>query len=189
MAPLPVPRTLVFDGTGLELVLRTGPGEIALYLPERYVVLSQVRASSGVRYEEEGILLWMKGDEAMLEVDGVRYADCRRHPLREPWVDAARRGVNFRAVGNEPGWHLEIRAGRELSMITDYGQRRVEAPLPEKVTSGQPRSYHAITDVHDLRVEIENLPCLDSMSGEHFGASVTVHLDGKRYHGCGRVLY
>ncbi len=89
-----------------------------------------MRAASGVRHEEEGILLWMKGDEAMLEVDGVRYADCRRHPLREPWVDAGRRGMNFRAVGNEPGWHLEIRAGRDLPMITDYGQRRVEAPLP-----------------------------------------------------------
>ena len=84
-ARVPSIRTKVFTCEGLELVTRSGPGEIALYLPERYVELSQVRSASGTKYQGDGILFWNKGDEAMLEVNGVRYTDCRRNPAREFW--------------------------------------------------------------------------------------------------------
>jgi len=40
-------KTQVFYCEGSELVVRTGPGEITLYLPDRDVVLPQVRAASG----------------------------------------------------------------------------------------------------------------------------------------------
>ena len=71
-----VGKTQVFDCQGFELVVRTGHGEVALYLPDRYAVLPQVRAASGVKYEGQGLLLWMKGDEALFEVDGVYYTGC-----------------------------------------------------------------------------------------------------------------
>ena len=76
-----VGKTLVFDCQGFELVVRTGPGEVVLYLPGRYAVLPQVRAASGVKYEGEGLLLWMKGDEALFEMDGARYTGCQRTPM------------------------------------------------------------------------------------------------------------
>ena len=69
-------KTLVLDCEGLEVVVRTGPDEITLYLPGRDVVLPQVQAASGVKYEGQGLLLWMKGDDALFEVDGVRYTGC-----------------------------------------------------------------------------------------------------------------
>ena len=79
--PTALGKTLVFDCQGFELVVRTGPGEITLYLPDRSAVLPQVRAASGVKYEGEGLLLWMKGDEAIFEMDGVRYTGCQRTPM------------------------------------------------------------------------------------------------------------
>jgi putative lipoprotein len=186
-AKVPSLRTKVFTCEGLELVTRTGPGEIALYLPERYVVLSQVRAASGTKYEGDGILFWSKGDEAMLEVDGVRYTDCRRNPAREPWAEAARRGISFRATGNEPGWYLEIVDGRGMLMVTDYGKQRVRIPVPPPIVTDQHRHYHAVTEAHDLRVDIEEQECYDSMSAERFVATVVVWLDGIEYRGCGRI--
>ena len=77
-----VSRTAVFDCSGLEIIVRYGLGEAAIWLPARYTVVSQVRAASGARYEGDGILFWNKGDEAMLEVDGVRYQNCKRNPQR-----------------------------------------------------------------------------------------------------------
>jgi membrane-bound inhibitor of C-type lysozyme len=76
-------KTLDFDCQGFELVVRTGPGEVALYLPGRNAVLPQVRAASGVKYEREGLLLWMKGNEALFEMDGVRYTGCQHAPIPE----------------------------------------------------------------------------------------------------------
>ena len=77
---VPAGKTLVFDCEGFEVVVRTGPGELMLYLPGREVVLPQVRAASGVKYADNGILFWMKGDGALFELDGVRHGSCQRTP-------------------------------------------------------------------------------------------------------------
>jgi len=47
----------------------------------------------------------------MLEAEeGIRL-NCRNNRAMAICVDAKLRGVDFRAVGNEPGWNLEISAG------------------------------------------------------------------------------
>jgi membrane-bound inhibitor of C-type lysozyme len=64
--------------------IRTGPGEIALWLPERfegreggtYRVLGQVRAASGVKYEDGPITVWTHQDTARLRIDGADYPSC-----------------------------------------------------------------------------------------------------------------
>ena len=69
--------------------VRTGPGEIALWLPERfegrdggtYRVLGQVRAASGAKYQDGPVTVWTKGtSEALLEVDGRTFRACTRTP-------------------------------------------------------------------------------------------------------------
>ncbi len=57
MQPTEAGKTLVFDCQGIELVVRTGPGEAASYLSGRYAVFPQVRPAPGVKYEGEGLLL------------------------------------------------------------------------------------------------------------------------------------
>ena len=47
------------------------------------------------------------------------------------WEDAKLRGVDFRAVGNEPGWNLEISADGEMVFIGNYGQTEYKFPTPE----------------------------------------------------------
>ncbi len=37
------------------------------------------------------------------------------------WHRAKLRGVAFRAIGQEPGWLLEITNGTEILLVTDYG--------------------------------------------------------------------
>ena len=183
-----LPRTLVYDCNGYEFVTRVGPGEMALWLPERYLVLSQVRSASGSKYQEGDIVFWSKGDEAMLQLDDVEYPQCRLQPERAPWADARRRGVDFRAVGNEPGWHLEIQQGRQLLYVGDYGEQRVSTPDPGEQVTGQSRSYRASTEAAELAVDILATPCFDSMSGEAFPAAVTVTVNGRQLQGCGRDL-
>lgn len=83
MAPQPTGRTLVYgcDAAAFTFRIRTGPGEIALWLPERfgsrYLVLGQVRAASGAKYQDGPVTVWTKGDEALLEVDGETFTGCQ----------------------------------------------------------------------------------------------------------------
>lgn len=48
-----------------------------LLLPDRSIALHATRSASGARYEGAGVLLWSKGEQASLEVDGLAYQDCR----------------------------------------------------------------------------------------------------------------
>lgn len=187
-APHPVATTMVYDCDSYVFVTRQGPGEMALWLPDRYLVLSQVPSGSGTKYQEGDVEFWSKGDEAMLTVDSQRYSGCRMMPERVPWEDARRRGVDFRAVGNEPGWYLEIQQGRQLLLVTDYGSTRLLAPDPGEQMQGHSRVYEAVTAAGQLRVEIIDEDCYDSMSGEEFPSQVTVGHDGKILYGCGRNL-
>lgn len=46
--------------------------------PERAVDLAEQEAASGARYAGDGVLLWAKGDQATLTVDG-RETTCREY--------------------------------------------------------------------------------------------------------------
>ena len=184
----PLAKTMVYDCNGYDFIARLGPGEMAVWLPDRYVILSQVRSASGTKYVEGDIEFWSKGDEAVLNVGSQQHLNCALVPWRVPWEDARRRGVEFRAVGNEPGWTLEIKKDRHLLFLGDYGMRRVATPNPGMQSPGGVRSYHAVTESADLQVEIIEEPCFDTMSAEPFPGQVTVTLDGDIFYGCGRDL-
>jgi uncharacterized membrane protein/membrane-bound inhibitor of C-type lysozyme len=191
--PRPVARTLVYQcpgngAPGPEIVTRLGPGEMALWLDGDYLILSRVRSASGAKYQEGNTLFWLKGDEALFERGGEQYRGCRLVPRRAPWADARRRGVDFRAVGNEPGWHLEIHRGDRMVFVGDYGALRLEVAAPvEEVLDGV-RIVSGTADSQDLRVEIVQGICVDSMVDESYPSQVLIQLDGRTYQGCGRDL-
>lgn len=184
----PLAKTMVYDCNGYDFTARLGPGEMAVWLPDRYVILSQVRSASGTKYVEGDIEFWSKGDDAILNVGDQQHLNCALVPGRVPWEDARRRGVEFRAVGNEPGWSLEIQKERHLLFLGDYGMRRVATPNPGVQLQGNIRRYHAVTESADLQVEIAEEPCSDTMSGEVFPNQVMVTLDNDIFYGCGRDL-
>jgi uncharacterized membrane protein len=108
---------------------------------------------------------------------------------RDVWHAAKLRGVAFRAIGQEPGWLLEITTGDKILLVTNTGQTITEYPYVEpEVFQSQRKSYFSVKP-GELMVTIEGLKCTDIMSGENFEVSVFIVLNGKQLNGCGRALY
>ena len=186
------PRTFVYEcGDGAEVVVRLREDAAWVFAPGETLELSHVPAASGARYEADGTMLWMKGQEAMFTHAGQSYQGCRNNPARAVWEDAKLSGVDFRAVGNEPGWYLEISGKTRILLVTDYGQKRYrfETQRPVNDQTARSTTYRARGPEHRLKVMIAAETCHDTMSGEAFESTVTVWLDGKTYHGCGRPLH
>jgi putative lipoprotein len=105
------------------------------------------------------------------------------------WHEAKLRGVAFRAVGQEPGWLLEISDGAEILLMLDYGENRKSYPWVEPVVYQEERMTRYIIDEGELIIEIRGQHCEDVMSGEQFEVSVTIIMPDRRLAGCGRALY
>lgn len=102
---------------------------------------------------------------------------------------ARERGVSFRALGNEPGWLLEL--GPEATLLVwDTGARRDSFPLPESGSArGGERVLETANARHRLRIRVTPGPCHDAMSGERFADRVEVRLDEEpALRGCGESL-
>lgn len=105
------------------------------------------------------------------------------------WHAAKLRGVAFRAIGQEPGWLLEMTTGGKILLVTDYGQTKTEYPYVEPEVYQDQRKSVFLVRQDKFKVTIEGIKCTDSMSGEKFEVSVIIELDGKKLKGCGRALY
>ena len=105
------------------------------------------------------------------------------------WHKAKLRGVAFRAIGQEPGWLLEITDGTEIMLSTDYGQSVNNYPYVEPVVDQEQRRTLYVIDDEDIEIEIRGQACQDVMSGEEFAVSVTIVLADRELKGCGRALY
>jgi uncharacterized membrane protein len=105
------------------------------------------------------------------------------------WHQAKLRGVSFRAIGQEPGWLLEITDGSEILLVTDYGQTKTSYPYVEADVFEEERRTRFFLGDHDMEIIIEGKLCHDSMSGEEFTVTVTATVGENRMSGCGRALY
>ncbi|HEY9036792.1 MAG TPA: YbaY family lipoprotein [Pseudomonadales bacterium] len=181
-------RTLVFECQDADFVVRTGAGEVALWLGDDYSVLSQVPSASGHQYQEGAITLWMKGDEATLKTPDITVRGCRNNAQRAIWEGAKLRGVDFRATGNEPGWALEIDNEGNITLLMENGQTRVSAPTPPANKQGTRTQYTATDNAHTLQATLEQKRCIDSMAEIIYGTSVIILIDGNTYQGCGNWL-
>lgn len=196
-APAPAPAPAVAEARPVALVdapvlyqcqdyafsARFGEGDVVLLLPEGQRLLKQVSAASGTKYEGEQALFWVKGREALLEIDGRGYDGCREQAATADAAPATSAPA-FTARGNEPGWSLRIVPGEQMQLVTDYGQRTVETAAPPALEKDGARIYHARSRKHELYVRIESTPCQDD-SGAPFPSTVLVKLDGKELRGCG----
>jgi len=183
--------TLVYEcDDGYQFVARI-QGETAwVFLPETTAALPHVPAGSGARYSEGGITYWSSGEEALLEVGGSEHRACANNRRRAVWEHAKLNGADFRAVGNEPGWVLEIYP-RRMVLVTDYGDHRYEFETPEPVERPDERrtTFEAADRGLRVLVVLEGRECRDTMSGEAFETTVAVKLNDTTYRGCGRPLH
>jgi uncharacterized membrane protein len=108
---------------------------------------------------------------------------------RDVWHAAKLRGVSFRAVGQEPGWLLEITDGVQIYLVTEYGRNKTNYPYVKPET--HPDERWTVFRVKDRNFEltIKGIQCADVMSGVKFEVSVFITVDKKKLKGCGRALY
>lgn len=149
--------------------------------------LPAVPYDNGRRFTDGSFEVRIEGQHAWIgQAAGVPLR-CRNDRRRAIWEHAKLDGVDFRGVGNEPGWHLEIRERRRAVLIADYGELTVEATLPEPSVNTQTLTTH--WDAGELTIEVSSRTCRDTMSGEQFPAQVVVNWRGRTFRGCGRTLH
>lgn len=185
-------KTFVYEcGDGKVFTVRVESESAWLFLPQGSKRLPSVPSGSGAKFGDGSATYWSKGEEALLELEGKIYRGCVNNRRMAIWEDAKLRGVDFRALGNEPGWYLEISEENRLLLVDNYGQDRHEfvlsGPSVDNV-SGIAR-YQVRSDAHDLNLTLEGRRCTDTMSGETFETTVTLVFDGRRLSGCGRPLH
>lgn len=185
-------QTYVYEcSDNFSFVVRIEGEKTWLFLPKKTVPLPHVPSASGAKYQDGQITFWSKGDEALIEDGQETHRNCRNNRAKAIWEHAKLGGVDFRAVGNEPGWYLELKKFGHSVFVADYGQRRYEfaAPAPMIEQQGRVATYRIQANEHELIIVLQGQRCRDSMSGEPFETTVTVIFDDKEYQGCGRPLH
>jgi putative lipoprotein len=167
-----------------------GGESVRLILPDTTVTLSRVDSASGAKYGDDPYVYWSKGDQATIETPQASFTDCTNDEGGPGWMEARQRGVDFRAVGQEPGWLLDIHEEDSIALMTDYGQAHYRFPPVEPETEGRAgRSVYRIeTEAHRATIVVDDEPCRDSMSGWPYEMTVLLTLDGREFDGCGRRL-
>jgi len=105
------------------------------------------------------------------------------------WGEARANGVDFRAVGQEPGWLLDIYTAGGIKVVWDYGEGDAEFATATLTNPQEGATrYDASSGGRTIVVTVRRYPCQDTMSGEAFPATVEVVIDGRTLNGCGRSV-
>lgn len=159
-----------------------------LILADTTLELERTAAATGTRYARAGVELWHDDAEATLTTPDATFTGCAAATGPDPWAAAYLRGTTFRAVGQEPGWHLDI-GPQTLTFVGDYGERRLAAPAPEPQGDAEDTlTWHAHADGTPIIITARRADCRDIMSGEAFRYTVTVTTGTETQNGCGRLL-
>jgi heat shock protein HslJ len=142
--------------------------------------LETLAAASRVERRPDGALVLTTDDAAQILLRRRESANLQ---------DARARGVDFRGVGQEPGWVVELKEGERISAVLDYGATSLELPTPtaERAADGTV-TYDASTDTDRLLLSIRRKVCIDPMSGQSHPSTVELVVNDKPYRGCGDWL-
>ncbi|TWI91506.1 copper resistance protein NlpE N-terminal domain-containing protein [Chitinophaga japonensis] len=102
--------------------------------------------------------------------------------------EKAAAGADFWAVGNEPGWTLELDRQKTLFFLNQEGDSlRAPTPRPRPNTDTL-QVYTAKTEKAELILTIRQRACMDDMSGFMRPYTVEVQFKDRTYTGCGESL-
>jgi len=181
------------DAGPILLVTRTRPEGMSIFLPpslgEQHRLLAEVEA--GRHYAGGGTEVIVHERSADLVLPDARYADCTFDPRASMWEHAKLGGADFRGLGNEPGWALEVRAQSTLWFQYDYGTSELTVPIVDTESDPATRSttYVGRSGSTELVVTLTAGSCADTMADETYPTRVEVRLDGREFRGCGRPLH
>lgn len=172
----------------LQFSAHVTPDSTWLFLSDTTLKVMPVKAGSGARYEGNSYLYWSKGNKAILQKPQGSFMTCQSVPEERAWAAAKLRGVDFRALGQEPGWFLELQKENRLKYVGNYGEDTLIVESPEPDSQNKRTVYRAKDAQHTFELVIVDTSCTDSMSGFDFPQTVTVTIDGETHRGCGRYL-
>ena len=166
---------------------RVLPGVVSLRLPTRTTALARVGSSTGMRYRADGAELHRTGETATLRLGAEAHANCTGQRADTGWDEARMLGADFRAVGLEPAWNLEIDSGRQMRFLIE-GSSEVITPAPAPVRSDSSTAFTATAGGHTLDVMVQERACPNPLLGAGLTHTVRLTVDGFPYLGCGRML-
>jgi uncharacterized membrane protein len=182
-------RTFVFScDEEYQFVARVTDQSAWLFLPTGTIETEKVSAQT---YRSGGAVLHLKGADARFDTPDGKQLECSNNRSQAIWEHAKLNGADYRAIGNEPGWHLEIHNQSRLILVTGYGSVQQEFDLPKPVINPASRitRYEIVPEGQKLVLTISGEPCQDSMSGERFESTTELLLNGELLRGCGRALH
>ncbi len=184
-------RTFVFNcAEEYSFVARIEGAQVWLFLPSGTLTLQQTAVNT---FHDGNLMFRLDGQQGLLEESGGVSRSCRNDRRQAIWEHAKLNGADFRAIGNEPGWNLEIIEQTKLVLVTGYGSELYEFDLskPEIDMAARTTRYRNSLDGQELTLTLTltGEPCRDTMSGEEFETTVEVNLDGQTLRGCGRALH
>jgi putative lipoprotein len=172
-----------FDCGGVRYLVVFHDDRLLLTQPGWEITLAKQMSATGARYVTGDIEFWHDGPHGVLEF-GNAVVPCRELP--DPWRKAADRGVDLRAIGQEPGWFAEIDEERSIRIVYDNAARELTTKTPTKEVGEGSVTYLADAQGQRVMVLVEETPCADIMSGEPFPLQVTITIDDLILDGCGR---
>ena len=142
--------------------------------------LSTLEAANHVERRADGTLVLTTGDGKHLAFRRLESASLQ---------DARARGVDFRGVGQEPAWVVELKEGEQITAVLDYGATTLHLPAPLAGAAADGAiTYDTSTDTDHVLLTVKRKICVDSMSGEPHQATVQLQVNDKSYQGCGDWL-
>ncbi len=178
-------------GDDFHFTARFEKGGVWLFLPKRSVKLPFIdgRHPGEKRFSEGSVSLAVEGESAVLLEGGRVHASCRNDRRAAIWEKAKLDGVDFRAVGNEPPWILEI-TGDRFDFFYGYGKKRFSFRAKPRVDRDKSETrYVADAGGTPFEVTLRPDPCRDSMADETYETRVEVVWKARRLMGCGMALH
>ncbi|MDP0589881.1 MAG: hypothetical protein QS748_12140 [Candidatus Endonucleobacter bathymodioli] len=175
---------------GYEFPAQIQRDEVWLLLPEGAKRLVPKKMATGTLYSNGEYNFWITREEATLGIVDEPTLQCRNNKNKAIWEEARLRGADFRAVGHNPDWYLELSLEGNTVFVGGGGSTRILFKTSVSVVDREKETstYQMNNGDSKITIVIEGKSCVEPTTGELFDTTVTLYLDGKKLSGCGRAL-
>ncbi|MHB0776200.1 MliC family protein [Halomonas sp. WWR20] len=174
-----------------DLIAAFPDGYLRLWSAQGHYRLDRAVVASGKRYVKDDLVFWNEGRQARVESDNGRLA-CEEDAQRQTLTRRDHPRSIFHAVGNEPGWTLDLDRDRpQMTLISDYGEqnRTLDYQLVN-LNNGQQASVILRSNdaSQPITVRLQARACFDTMSGKPYPVRVTIEMGSRTLQGCGQGI-
>ncbi|MBZ9557919.1 MULTISPECIES: MliC family protein [unclassified Modicisalibacter] len=165
--------------------------QLRLWSAQGHYLLDRAVVASGARYVKDDLTFWNKGKEAVVTSDNGRLT-CREDVHRRTLTRADHPESIFHALGNEPGWTLDLdRDAPSMTLVTDNGERsRTLDYRLVALDNGEQASVTLRADgaAEPVAVQMQARACFDAMSGKPYPVRVRLQVGERVFRGCGQGI-